>query len=374
MTAAIHALKLTALGAAITFQLLVAQPRRPPFDSPVVDDDGRVTFRLLAPKAGSIVLRAPWASGGRDLAKGEDGIWSLTVGPVPPGIYSYTFEMDGVRILDPHNTAVKQWSGGNASLVEIPSHEPLPYDLQDVPHGSLHVHYYSSKTGGSGRRLVVYTPPGYEGDSKRDYPVLYLLHGSGDNEATWSEVGRANLILDNLIADQKAAPMLVVMPNGHPVPWSARRRGLRSGNTEAFCDDLLSAAIPLVEARYRTARDRRRRAIAGLSMGGGQALHCGTGNLDYFSTIGAYSAAAPDPATDSTARGFLADPALANRKLNLLWIAVGRDDFLLERNEQFRAALESAGVEHTYKLTPGGHSWPVWRNYLAEFAALLFRE
>ena len=302
------------------------------------------------------------------------GIWSLTVGPVPPAIYSYTYRLDGVRILDPHNTAVKHWSGGNASLVEVRSADPQPYDLLDVPHGSLHAHYYSSATAGSGRRLVVYTPPGYETDTDADYPALYLLHGSGDNESTWSEVGKANLILDNLIAAGKAKPMLVVMPNGHPVPWSSRRRGLRSGNTEAFRQDLLDAAIPLVESLYRARSSRGQRAIVGLSMGGGQALHCGAANLDRFAWVGAFSAAAPDSAEDAVAKAFLSDPARANRELRLLWIGIGREDFLLERNQAFKAALDAAGIEHRYLLTDGGHSWPVWRDYLARLAPLLFGE
>ncbi len=355
--------------------LAVAQPNRPaPVQTPVVHDDRRVTFRVRAPNAESVRLNAAWAGSQPELSRATDGLWTVTVGPVPPAIYSYTFQLDGVRILDPHNTAVKRWNGGNASLVEVPSSDPMPYDLRDVPHGSLHVHYYASEAGGNRRRLVVYTPPGYDADRERDYPVLYLLHGSGDDESTWTEVGKANLILDNLIADGKAEPMLVVMPNGHPVPWSMRRRGLRSGNTEAFRDDLLGAAMPLVESLYRARLGRTQRAIAGLSMGGGQALHCGTGNLDRFAWVGAFSSGAPDPAADPIAQAFLADPERANRELALLWIGIGRDDFLLDRNEAYRAALEAAGVKHTYLLTDGGHSWPVWRDYLAMLAPMLFRE
>ncbi len=362
------------LAATLVASMLVAQPRGPTIESPVVGEDGRITFRVRAPDARSVVLNAPWAGEPRGLAKGEDGIWSVTVGPVPPAIYSYTFQLDGVRVLDPHNTAVKQWSGGNASLVEVRSAEPLPYDLQDVPHGSLHIRYYSSRTGGSNRRLVVYTPPGYEQEEDREYPVLYLLHGAGDNEMTWTEVGKANLILDNLIAAGEADPMLVVMPNGHPVPWSSRRRGLRSGNTEAFRDDLLESAIPLIESLYRVRSDRSQRAIAGLSMGGGQALHCGTGNLDRFAWVGAFSAAAPDPSEDPAAAAFLADSERANRELKLLWIGIGREDFLLERNQSFKAALDSVGIKHDYLLTEGGHSWPVWRGYLAKLVPMLFRD
>ncbi len=353
---------------------LHAQRGPAPVESPTVHEDGRVTFRVRAPASGSVELAAPWAGGRRlPLEKGPGGLWSLTVGPVPPAIYSYALLLDGVRVLDPHNAAVKRWSGGNASLVEVRSSDPRPYDLRDVPHGALHVHYYSSSTGGPHRRLVVYTPPGYESDAGSSYPVLYLLHGSGDDETAWTEVGKANLILDNLIAAGEAEPMLLVMPNGHPVPWSARRRGLASGNSDAFVADLLEGAVPLVESLYRADPSRERRAVAGLSMGGGQALRAGTGNLDRFAWVGAFSAAAPNPDGDPAARAFLGDPQRANERLRLLWIAVGRDDFLLERNEALKARLETAGIRHVYRLTDGGHSWPVWRGYLARMAPLLFR-
>lgn len=349
------------------------QPRRPGFDSPEVGEDRRVTFRVRAPGAQSLVLNAPWTGDRLALVRGGDGIWSLTVGPVPPGIYSYTFQLDGARVLDPHNTAVKRWRGGNASLVEVPSSAPAPYDLRDVPHGVVHAHYYRSESGGASRRLLVYTPPGYEADGGRDYPALYLLHGSGDDEAAWTEVGRANLILDNLIAAGHAEPMLVIMPNGHPVPWSRERRALRSGNTEAFQSDLLGAAIPLVESLYRVRTGPGHTAIAGLSMGGGQALHCGTGNLDRFGWVGAFSSAAPRPEESPAMRDFLASAKEVNERLGLLWIAIGREDFLLERNQSLKSQLEAAGIRHTYLLSDGGHSWPVWRDYLARFAPLLFR-
>ncbi len=366
-------LALLAIAAAGLAGNLPAQPRRT-IAPPSVAEDGRITFRVLAPDARALQLNAPWAGGQTALARGEDGIWTLTVGPVAPGIYSYTFQLDGVRVLDPHNTAVKTWSGGNASLVEVPSPEPRPYDLSDVPHGAVHAHYYDSESGGTNRRLLVYTPPGYEKNADRAYATLYLLHGSGDDESTWSEVGRANLILDNLIAAGKAEPMLVVMPNGHPVPWSRNRRGLRSGNTEAFRADLLDAAVPLVESLYRAKRGREHRAVAGLSMGGGQALHCGAGNLDRFAWVGAFSAAARGPDEDEAIGTLLADPQRANARLSLLWIAIGRDDFLLQRNQQLKNRLDAAGINHTYLLTDGGHSWPVWRDYLARFTPLLFRD
>lgn len=365
-------LRAAVLAATACAGTLTAQPGRPQLESPSVLEDGRVQFRVAAPDARTLRLQAPWAGGRLEFERGETGIWALTVGPVPPAIYSYTLLLDGVRVLDPHNTAVKRWSGGNASLVEVPAPEPAPYDLRDVPHGSLHTHYYASEAGGANRRLVVYTPPGYYDAGDRRYPVLYLLHGSGDDETAWAEVGKANLILDNLIASGAAEAMLVVMPNGHPVPWASRRRGIGSDNTQRFRDDLIQGAMPLVESRYRAEVGPSKTAVAGLSMGGGQSLYCAATGLDRFSWVGAFSAAAPAPESDA-AQGLLADPEGVNASLDLLWIAIGRDDFLLDRNRAFQAALAKAGVNHTYRLTAGGHSWPVWRGYLADFVPLLFR-
>ena len=369
---ALKALAAGAMLAAACCGVLPAQPRQAQVESPTVLPDGRIRFEVAAPDAQTLRLQAPWAGDRLEFQRGEAGIWSLTIGPVPPAIYSYTLLLDGARVLDPHNTAVKRWRGGNASLVEVPAGTPVPYDLRDVPHGVLHAHYYSSEPGGANRRLLVYTPPGYSAEPDRQYPVLYLLHGSGDDETAWTEVGKANLILDNLIAAGTAEPMLVVMPNGHPVPWARRRRGIGSDNTERFRDDLVQAAMPLVESLYRSKRGAANTAIAGLSMGGGQSLYCAATSLDRFAWVGAFSAAAPDPDSNA-ARGLLVDSDRANTNLNLLWIAIGRDDFLLDRNRVFQAALDEAGIKHTYLVTDGGHSWPIWRDYLADFAPLLFR-
>ena len=362
----------TAIAAAGCVGMILAQPSRPQVESPTVFPDGRIEFQVAAPDAHTLFLQAPWAGGRLKFQRGDGGLWSLTVGPVPPAIYSYTLLLNGVRILDPHNTSVKRWSGGNASMVEVPAPEPAPYDLREIPHGSLHAHFYGSDAGGPNRRLLVYTPPGYFKETDRQYPVLYLLHGSGDDETAWSEVGKANLILDNLIDSGAAEPMLMVMPNGHPVPWARRRRGIGSDNTERFRDDLIQGAMPLIESLYRVRPGSAHTAIAGLSMGGGQSLYCAATSLDQFAWVGAFSAAAPPPESDA-AQHLLADPSRANASLSLVWIAIGRDDFLLERNQTFKAALDEAGIDHTHKVTAGGHSWPVWRDYLAEFVPLLFR-
>lgn len=361
------------LAAAFVFPAWPQPPQGPRTVSPEVHSDGRITFRLRGPEAQSVVLNAPWAGGEIPLVKGEDGVWSITIGPVEPDILDYTYRIDGVRTIDPHNPRVKLWLGGAASLVEVPAEAPTYYDVQDVPHGDLHVHWFRSSASNRPRRVFVYTPPGYAASGERLYPVLYLLHGAGDDESTWSEVGRAPLILDNLIAAGKVEPMIVVMPNGHPVRFGEASRGTGNRNTELFVDELVKDVIPLIESRYRVHKDRRKRAIAGLSMGGGQSLAAGLSRAELFAYVGAFSSAAPDPVEDAAVKGFTADPRKTNRETALLWIAVGEKDFLLKRNQVFVEHLKEHGIRHTYLETPGDHSWPVWRRYLRDFTPLLFR-
>ena len=345
--------------------------RAPRTISPEVHEDRTVTFRLNAPEAPNAVLSASWAGGETPMEKGEDGVWSATVGPVEPGIYGYTYEVAGVRMIDPHNPEIKLWMGGHSSLVTIPAEGPAFYELTVVDHGDVHMHYYESSVVDAERRFLVYTPPGYA-ESDQTYPTLYLLHGSGDDERAWVDVGRANLILDNLIAAGEMEPMVVVMTNGHPVPWGDRSDA-RGANTKLFRQELVGDVMPFVESRYRVEKDRARRAVAGLSMGGGQALNAGLGRLDLFAWVGAFSAAAPDPTEDLMTQALFENPEKSNEQIELLWIAIGEDDFLLERNETYHAALEKAGIEHTYQVTKGDHSWPVWRRYLHELAPKLFR-
>lgn len=366
---------LTALAVlTVAFLPLLAQRpvSAPRIVSPEVHPDRTITFRLQGPEADAVVLLAPWAGDPKPMTKGADGVWSVTIGPVEPDVLDYRYELNGVKILDPHNPRVKIWEGGAASLVTVPAPKPAFYDVQDVPHGDVHIHWYRSKSVGSLRRVYVYTPPGYAESPGRSYPVLYLLHGSGDNESTWSELGYANLILDNLIAAGEAEPMLVVMPNGHPIPWGERNLGIGGRNTELFRQDLVKDLLPMIESRYRVKKDRAQRAVAGLSMGGGQATHVGLAEAGLFAWIGAFSSAMPDPETDAVTKAFTANPEAANRNTLLFWIAIGKDDFLLDRNETFTAHLKTKGIDHTYKVTEGGHSWPVWRRYLREFAPKLF--
>jgi sugar lactone lactonase YvrE/enterochelin esterase-like enzyme len=312
--------------------------------------------------------------------KDEAGLWHITTRPVEPDIYTYAFSVDGVRTLDAQNPWLKFWKTSD-NLVEVPGVPPTAYAGRDVPHGTVHVvRYRSESLGGVARRMRVYTPPGYEAAPSRSYPVLYLLHGFGDDDAAWTSIGRANFTLDNAIADGRAVPMMVVMPYGH-----ARRAGKAASegnrrreswrNLRAVADDLLHDVIPLVESRYRAKRGPRDRAIVGLSMGGGQALHLGLNHPDTFAWIGAFSSAVY--ADDFAAAFPLVEenPAEVARQLPWLWIGCGRDDFLLETDRKISAWLETKGIPHRFKITGGGHSWSVWRNdYLPRVVPLLFRE
>jgi enterochelin esterase family protein len=240
------------------------------------------------------------------------------------------------------------------------------HDWQNVPHGALTAHEYDSKAVHRVRRVVVYTPPDYAKDTETKYPVLYLFHGSGDNEGCWSEDGKAHWILDNLIAQGKAKPMLIVMPDGHAIPEG----GVPSGNLEAFEKDLLGDVMPLVESHYRVIPDAAHRAIIGLSMGGGQSLVIGLNHPDLFAWIGGMSGYVPD--AEHTVGASISSPGFQD-KVKLLWFAIGKEDFLLKQNQALDAFLTSKNIKHQFVLTEGAHRWPVWRGYLADFAPLIFQ-
>lgn len=341
--------------------------------SPEVAADRNVTFRVRAPNATNVSVSSEWP-GAKAMTKDDNGNWSVTVGPLAPELYSYSFSIDGFQTLDPGNPAVKPGRSPRSSMVEVPGNPPLAHEWNAaIPHGKVSVHSYQSKSLGARRSLHVYTPPGYD-QSSRKLPVMYLLHGSGDNDGTWSVLGRANAILDNLIAAKKAKPMIVVMTDGHPYisppgvsPTNATERGR---NTKAYERDLIEDVMPFVEASYRTINQRESRAIIGLSMGGGQSLHVGLNHLDRFAWVGGMSASVP--AADDVSLA-LNDAKATNKKLKLLWIGIGKDDFLLSRNTTFEDALNAKGITHTYQVTEGAHQWPVWRKYLAEFAPMVFQ-
>jgi len=341
-----------------------------PYFSPQIGEGGAVTFQLKAAEAKTAAVRGQWTKDPLALARGNEGIWKAET-TVPAGVWEYSFVVDGVQMIDPSNPSFKPMREPRSSILHLPSDPPAPWDFQDVPHGSVHQHGYVSKVLGRPREVAVYTPPGYETGTD-SYPLLVLQHGSGDNQATWVAHGKAHWIIDSLVAQKKAVPMIVMMIDGHPLGMVPRDDEARRGQANGLFDrELLEDAMPLVESLYRVKSGAEHHAIAGLSMGGGHSLGTGLGHLDIFSAIGAFSASTP---TDPKSLAAWQDPDATNQSLRLLWIACGKDDFLLERNEAFVAALTERGIKHDWLLTEGGHSWPVWRQYLSDFVPLLFRE
>jgi enterochelin esterase family protein len=346
-----------------------AAKRRPTaVRSPQILADRRVTFQLRAPKATEVAVAGQWPNGRVAMTKDANDVWSVTVGPIPSGVWEYSFQVDGLQMIDPGNPAIKPMREPRTSILHIPGQSPLPHDFQDVPHGAVRQHTYPSKSLGRLRELVVYTPPSYDKQADARFPTLYLQHGMGDNQATWVAHGKAHWILDNLIAQGKARPMVVVMMDGH----ASIAQGMAGfqNNTATFERDLLEDVMPFVEANYRVKTEAADRAIAGLSMGGGQSLTIGLNHPDRFAWVAGFSSAIP--AREAIA-GFLNDPTGANAKLRLLWIGIGKDDFLLKQNQGFIATLTEKDIRHEWHLTEGSHSWPVWRLYLADLAPKLFQ-
>ena len=360
-------LALSLLVANCTAPAAEAPPRRsrpPAVVSPEVRADRQVTFRLQAAKANEVIVNGQWAGGGTPMSKDTNGLWSVTVGPIEPGVWEYSFQVDGLAMIDPGNSAIKPMREPRTSILRLPGEPPLIYDFQDVPHGVVRQHTYRSKSLGRLRELVVYTPPGYDQQPETRFPTLYLQHGSGDNQATWTVHGKAHWILDNLLAQGHAKPMVVVMMDGHATVAG------NTNNTVAFEHDLLDDVMPFVEANDRVKSDAANRGIVGLSMGGGQSLTIGLNHLDRFAWVGGFSASAPGKEAVASA---LSDADTTNQKLKLLWIGIGKDDFLRQRNEEFIAMLGEKKIHYEWHLTEGNHSWPIWRKYLAQLAPKLFQ-
>ena len=340
-----------------------------------VHADRTVLFRLRAPDAATVKLSGDFLQGAQDLKKGDDGTWTLQVGPLKPSIYSYTFAVNGVRGIDPLSPMIKAGDRSSESMFQVPADQPAPYDVQPVPHGTVHINWYQSKAVGGPRSIWVYTPPGYEqGNAK--YPVLYLLHGSGDTENGWVTVGRANFILDNLVASGKAKPMLIVMPYGRPAPavMLVAAAGAPQANREGFANDLLQDVIPFVEKQYRVQANADNRALAGLSMGGGQTLQIGLTHLDTFHSLGAFSAGGGTGGNvEEQYKDFFADAAASNKKLKVFYIACGKEDRLFAGSQSLHEALDKHQIRHTFVASEEGHVWRNWRDYLADLAPRLFR-
>lgn len=356
------------------------RPARPPaVVSPEVKADRQVTFRILAAKAEAVRLNSSDLPGDprqpRAFTKGDNSIWTLTIGPVDPGTYRYTFNVDGVSVVDPRNASVSESNGNVWSVVHVPGSDFM--DTTDVPHGAVAAIHYRSSTLHRTRRMHVYTPPGYEAGQEK-YPVFYLLHGAGDCDDSWTSVGRANFILDNLIAAGKAKPMIVVMPAGHTGPFAfgaPSTDGRPNLGANAFEQDFLKDIRPYIEKNYRVLTDRPNRAIAGLSMGGAQTLSIALPNLKDFAYVGVYSSGLlfrnfADWEKENQA---ILDDATAKAGLKLLWFATGSQDFLINQTRQTVEMLKKHGFSPVFKETTGGHTWINWQQYLNEFAPQLFR-
>lgn len=355
-------------------------PRGPVVKSPEVKADRHVVFRVLAPKAESVGMFTSDLPGDprpRAMKKNENGVWELAIGPVDPGTYRYLFNVDGALVADSRNQAVSESNGNAWSVLHVPGSDFM--DQKEVPHGAVARVYYRSTALGQDRRMHVYTPPGYEAGAEK-YPVLYLLHGAGDSDDSWTSVGRANFILDNLIEAKKAKPMVVVMPAGHTGPFSfimptERPRDAGPVGNAKFEDDLLKDIRPYIEKNYRVLTDRPNRAIAGLSMGGAQALNVAASQPKDFSAVGVFSSAvifgnASD--WEKEHKDALGDAA-AKEGMKLLWFATGKQDFLLNRTKETVELFKRNGYSPVFKETTGGHTWINWQLYLNELAPQLFR-
>jgi len=368
-------LLLSALAGAATF----AQ-QLPVIQSPDVHNDGRVTFRYFDPGAQHVVVNLEGRKDPYVMEKDQQGIWSVTSDPLAPEIYGYSFTADRIHRLDPENTRIKPNLLTLNNLVLVPGPSPMPWEDTDIPHGTVHHHFYKSNVVGDNRDFYVYTPPGYDPNAKTLYPVLYLLHGYSDDARGWTAVGKANLILDTLIDQGKAKPMIVVMPLGYGAPeivsrssasGGFRNQDLRRRNFSNFQAALLDEVIPRVEQMYKVSTNRSAHAIAGLSMGGAESLLTGLNHLEEFSWIGGFSSGGLD---QDLAGEFPKLSSADNTKIRLLWIACGTEDNLITPNRNLIGWLKGKGLKVTPIETPGMHTWMVWRADLLNFAPLLFQD
>ena len=373
----------------------------PTIKSPEINADRTVTFRYVAPKAVKVQVTGDFlptqridtpfgkadVPGVADLKEGKDGMWEYTTtAPLDPELYSYSILVDGLKVNDPSNVFQIRDTGSITNVFLIDGGYADNYKVSDVPHGTVSKVWYHSPSLGMDRRMTVYTPAGYESSGKR-YPVLYLLHGMGGDENAWSELGRATQILDNLIASGKAEPMIVVMPNGNADLQAAPGEsslGFVQPTTqlpktmEGSFEPSFPEIVNFIDKNYRTKKDKKHRAIAGLSMGGFHSHHISKEYPDMFDYVGLFSAAVRPIREDVTAEVYQDnDRKLAAqfaKKPALYWIAIGKDDFLYDVNKELRKKLDANGYPYTYVESPQGHIWKNWRIYLTEFLPLLFKK
>ncbi|HEY1422313.1 MAG TPA: alpha/beta hydrolase-fold protein [Candidatus Acidoferrum sp.] len=356
-------------------KVLLSDPSSP-IVSPEVHSDGRVTFRFRDPNAKEVAVHVDGLNAPLTMQKNDQGVWSVTSDPLAPDYYDYSFTADDVLALDVANYAYVPNFLYRANSLHVPGPPTLSWETNNVPHGEIHHHFYKSGVVGDQRHFFVYTPPGYDPRGKQTYPVLYLLHGYSDDANAWTEVGRANVILDNLIARGKAKPMLIVMPLGYGEPKVLEphsgvfdKPAITQRNFDKFREALVKEVIPQVESSYLVSKDRNARAIAGLSMGGAESLLTGLNTLDKFAWIGAFSSGGINSDFD---KEFPALDAKSNQQIRLLWIACGTDDHLIEINRAFRSWLATKKIRHVDIETPGEHTWMVWRRNLTDFSQLIF--
>ena len=389
-------------------------PQGPQVVSPQVNADRTVTLRVLAPKATEITVTGELLNGSqpKPMTKGDDGIWTATLGPVPADVYTYAFNIDGVNTTDPRNPWVKLVSStGLASQVEVPGDGPQYYDSKPVPHGLVQIMTYESKATGATRQAYVYTPPDYNRSTSK-YPVFYLLHGGGDLDPGWVMTGRANIIMDNLLAEKKAVPMIVVMPlargggslglgpsgmspgiaaAGNVTPGAGRGAGAPGGAPGAaggaagappapagpaplgaFAQDFIGDLVPAVEKTFRASSRPEDRAIGGLSAGGAATVNTAFSRPDLFRYIIILSAGAQN--VEELYPKFFSNSAAAAKQMKLIWLAAGDEDFALNGTKALDEVLTKNGIKHSFKTTQGRHEWRLWRPHLYEFAQLLFRD
>ena len=348
--------------------------QRPVVNSPEVNPDNTVIFRYLAPDAKEVFVDAQFQQGRVPMTMDSSGIWSVTMGPVNPDMYPYHFIVDGVQVADPRNSAIFPNEGFQNSIVEITGEIPLVHTIQDVPHGTLSYRYYQSSELGT-RPVVIYTPPGYDNDTNKKYPVLYLLHGTTDTEETWSKVGRANIILDNLIHQGKAVSMIIVMPYVRAWPVISKHSGsLRNWeNLQEFKKDFFNNLVPFVEKNYRTIADNDHRAIAGFSGGGGTSLYFGLNNPDMFRWVCGFAPGMRVDEIDRNNAVAFENPAKTNENLKLFWIGVGDKDFTYRAIKEYFKVLDEKGIKYESFISGGGHTWMNCKLYLSIIAQKLFK-
>jgi enterochelin esterase-like enzyme len=334
---------------------------------PQVDSQRRATFQLRAPDATTVKIHL--VDDEYDMVKGANGVWSFTSEPMDVGFHYYWFVLDGASVTDP---ASKTFFGNNrlSGGIEVPSPDEDFYHFKDVPHGVVSERWYFSKSANAGRRVFVYTPPDYDTNTTARYPVLYLRHGGGEDETGWSVQGYMSFIMDNLIAEKKARPMIIVMDSGAGGMGGMRGMGGMGGGSNAMVDELL----PMIDSTYRTIADRDHRGMAGLSLGGTQTFQTTQANLDKFAWIAAFSSPFQFPDVKTGYNGLMADPEAFAKQVKLFYLSMGENEVRWGGTRPFHQELEAAGIEHVYYESPGtSHEWQTWRRSLYDLAPRLFQ-